>query len=207
MQKPIKPLHLILVALVLVVLIWSGIGPKDRFTWFLEIAPVLIGFALILPTYHRFRLTDLLYVLIAIHCVILCVGGRYTYAEVPVGFWVQEFFGHSRNHYDRLGHFAQGFIPAILAREILIRNHVLQKPKWLFLFVTSICLSFSAVYEFIEWGAALATGENATAFLGTQGDVWDTQWDMFLALIGAVVAQFTLAKWHDRQLAIIEKLK
>ena len=202
MQKSIKPVHLILVAVVLIVLIWSGISPKDRFTWILEIAPVLIGFVLILPTYHRFRLTDLLYVLIAIHCVILCVGSRYTYAEVPAGFWVQEFFGFSRNHYDRLGHFAQGFVPAILAREILIRNKVVLSHKWLFLFVTSICLSFSAVYEFIEWGAALATGENATAFLGTQGDIWDTQWDMFFALIGAVVAQLTLAKWHDRQLAL-----
>lgn len=200
MQKSIKSLHLILGTIVLIVLIWSGITPKDRFTWFLEVAPVLIGFALIIPTYYRFRLTELLYVLITIHCVILCIGGRYTYAEVPIGFWVQEIFGFSRNHYDRLGHFAQGFIPAILAREILIRNQVVTNKKWLFLFVTSVCLSFSAVYEFIEWGAAMITGENATAFLGTQGDVWDTQWDMFLALIGAITAQLTLANLHDRQL-------
>ncbi len=200
MQKSVKPLHLVLLAIVLIVLIWSGITPKDRFTWFLEIAPVLIGFALIVPTYHRHRLTELLYVLITVHCVILSIGGRYTYAEVPVGFWVQEMFGFSRNHYDRLGHFAQGFIPAILAREILIKNQVVKNKKWLFLVVTSICLSFSAVYEFIEWGAASVSGEGATAFLGTQGDVWDTQWDMFLALLGALTAQLTLAKWHDRQL-------
>ena len=164
MQKSVKPLHLVLLAIVLIVLIWSGITPKDRFTWFLEIAPVLIGFALIVPTYHRHRLTELLYVLITVHCVILSIGGRYTYAEVPVGFWVQEMFGFSRNHYDRLGHFAQGFIPAILAREILIKNQVVKNKKWLFLVVTSICLSFSAVYEFIEWGAASVSGEGATAF-------------------------------------------
>ena len=200
MQKSVKPLHLVLLAIVLIVLIWSGITPKDRFTWFLEIAPVLIGFALIVPTYHRHRLTELLYVLITVHCVILCIGGRYTYAEVPFGFWVQEMFGFSRNHYDRFGHFAQGFIPAILAREILIKNQVVKNKKWLFLIVTSICLSFSAIYEFIEWGAASVSGEGATAFLGTQGDVWDTQWDMFLALVGALTAQLTLANWHDRQL-------
>lgn len=200
MQKNIKPLHLSLLVIVLTVLTWSGINPKDRFTWFLEVAPVLIGFMLMIPTYHRFRLTDLLYVLIAIHCVILCIGGRYTYAEVPIGFWVQEMMGWSRNHYDRVGHFAQGFIPAILAREILIRHQVVSNKKWLFLFATSICLSFSAVYEFIEWGAALVSGEGATAFLGTQGDVWDTQWDMFLALIGAITAQLTLSGFHDREL-------
>lgn len=200
MQKNIKPLHLILLVVVLAVLTWSGINPKDRLTWFLEVAPVLIGFALIIPSYYRFRLTDLLYFLIAIHSVILCIGGRYTYAEVPVGFWVQEFFSLARNHYDRLGHFAQGFIPAILAREILIRHQVVKNKKWLFLFVTSICLSFSAIYEFIEWGAAVTTEEGATAFLGTQGDVWDTQWDMFLALIGALTAQFTLSRRHDREL-------
>lgn len=200
MLKQIKNLHLCLLSIVVLVLIWSGITPKDRFTWFLEVFPVLIGFTLIIPTYRRHRLTDLLYTLIAIHCVILCVGGRYTYAEVPAGFWIQELMGWSRNNYDRLGHFAQGFIPAILAREILIRNQVVKNKKWLFLFVTSICLSFSAIYEFIEWGAALATGEGATAFLGTQGDIWDTQWDMFLALIGSIVSQLALSRFHDRQL-------
>lgn len=200
MIKKIEISHFILLIIVAIVLAWSGLQPKDRFTWILEVAPVFIGFILISASYHRFRLTNLLYFLIAIHCVILCVGGRYTYAEVPVGFWVQEVFGFARNHYDRLGHFAQGFIPAILAREILIRHQVVKNESWLFLFATSICLSFSAVYEFIEWAAALATGEAATAFLGTQGDVWDTQWDMFMALVGAVTAQITLGSWHNRQL-------
>ena len=200
MQKNVKSLHLVLLAIVLIILTWSGITPKDRFTWYLEVAPVFIGFILIIQSYHRFRLTDLLYILITIHSAILCIGGRYTYAEVPVGFWVQELFGFARNNYDRLGHFAQGFIPAILAREILIRHQVVKNKKWLFLFVTSICLSFSAIYEFIEWGAAVTTGEGATAFLGTQGDIWDTQWDMFLALVGALTAQLTLSRLHDREL-------
>lgn len=189
---------LILVALVLV---WSGISPKDRFTWFLEVAPVLIGIPLALFIDRRFKITTLLFCLLCVHAVILCVGGRYTYAEVPVGFYVQELFGFARNHYDRLGHFAQGFVPALLFREWLIRTKVLSSKRWLFIVVSSLCLSFSAVYEFIEWFTALATGENATAFLGTQGDVWDTQWDMFLALIGSVAAQVFLSRWQDSQIA------
>lgn len=199
-KNKISSLHISLFILVILVLAWSAIAPKDRFTWFLEVAPVFIGFIFVFFSYSKFRLTDLLYTLIALHCVILSIGGKYTYAEVPVGYWVQDFFGLARNHYDRLGHFAQGFIPAILAREILIRFHVVKNTKWLFLFVTCICLSFSAFYEFIEWWTAALSGENATAFLGTQGDVWDTQWDMFLAFIGAMTAQVVLGRWHDRQM-------
>ena len=188
-----------LLAIILIFLGWSGFDPKDRLTWFLEVAPVLIGLAFMFWTRKSFPLTNLLYILITIHSVILCVGGRYTYAEVPIGDWVKDFFGMARNHYDRLGHFAQGFIPAILAREILIRHQAVKNKKWLFLFATCICLSFSAFYEFIEWWTAFISGEGASAFLGTQGDIWDTQWDMFLALIGAVMAQIILSRAHDRQ--------
>jgi putative membrane protein len=179
----------------------SAIAPADLFTWVLETAPVLIGIALLAATRPRFPLTQLLYCLIAAHAVILCVGGHYTYAEVPIGFWAQEAFGLARNHYDRLGHFFQGFEPAILAREILLRRSPLRPGKWLFFIVTSICLAFSACYELIEWWTAVATGDSAESFLGTQGDVWDPQWDMFLALCGALLAQVALGRVHDRQLA------
>jgi putative membrane protein len=152
-------------------------------------------------TYRRFPLTPLLYTLLAIHALILMVGGHYTYALVPLGFWVQDLLGFARNHYDRLGHFAQGFIPAILVREVLLRTSPLRPGRWLFFLVTAVCLAFSACYEFIEWWTALAGGDSAEAFLGTQGDVWDTQWDMFCALIGAMTAQILLAGAHDRALA------
>lgn len=194
-------LHISLATIFLAVLTWSGIDPKDQFTWLLETVPAIIGLILCLIFYNKFRLTNLLYILITVHAVILCTGGKYTYAEVPLGFWIQDLFGFARNHYDRLGHFAQGFIPAILAREILIRNKVVAQKAWLFVFVICICLSFSAFYEFIEWWTALISGENATAFLGTQGDVWDTQWDMFMALVGAITAQLTLNRYHDRSLS------
>ena len=191
----------VLLLLVTAALVVSGIAPYDRTTWWLEIFPILIGAPILIATHRRFPLTPLLYTLLALHALILVVGGHYTYAQVPLGFWVQEAFGLARNHYDRLGHFAQGFVPAILAREILLRTSPLRPGKWLFVLVAAVCLAFSACYEFIEWWAALAGGESAEAFLGTQGDVWDTQWDMFLALIGALVAQLTLARVHDRALA------
>ena len=190
-----------LLAVVLAVFAWSGIGPADRFTWFLEVAPVLIAVPALVATRRRFPLTSLAYRLIALHAIVLMVGGHYTYAEVPLGFWAQEALGLARNHYDRLGHFAQGFVPAILAREILLRGTPLRPGGWLFVLVTACCLSVSALYELVEWATALATGEAATAFLGTQGDVWDTQWDMFLALIGCLIAQLLLSRLHDRQLA------
>jgi putative membrane protein len=199
--------RLALLALVLAVLAWSGIAPHDRFTWFLEVAPVLVGVPLAVLTHRRFPLTPLLCVLLAVHAVILMVGGRYTYAEVPLGNWVRDAFGLARNHYDRLGHFAQGFVPAILAREILWRRSPLRGSGWLPLVVVAICLAFSAFYELIEWWTALATGEGATAFLGTQGDPWDTQWDMFLALVGAVTALATLSGVHERQLRRIDRAR
>jgi putative membrane protein len=191
---------LVLLAAGLVALVVSGIGPRDRFTWVLEVAPVLLGVPLLLWSHRRFPLTPLLYRLLFVHALILMLGGHYTYAEVPPGFWVRDALGLARNHYDRLGHFAQGFVPAILAREILLRRTPLRRGGWLFFLVTSVCLAFSAFYELIEWWTAAATGEGATAFLGTQGDVWDTQWDMFLALLGALTAQLTLSRVHDREL-------
>ena len=194
-------LPLVLVAGVTLVLAWSGFRPADRTTWWLEIFPVLIGAPILLATARRFPLTPLVYGLLAVHAMILMVGGHYTYANVPLGFWVQDLFGLARNHYDRVGHFAQGFVPAILVREILLRTSPLRQGRWLFVLVTAVCLAFSACYEFVEWWAAVLGGDSADAFLGTQGDVWDTQWDMFLAVIGALVAQLTLSRRHDRVLA------
>ncbi len=190
----------VLLALVLAVLLWSGIRPADRFTWFLEVAPVLLGVPVLVLTARRFPLTPLACVLLALHACILMVGGKYTYAEVPLGFWVRDALGLARNHYDRLGHLAQGFVPAIVAREVLWRRSPLRGSRWLPFLVGCFCLALSACYEFIEWWTAVATGEGATAFLGTQGDPWDTQWDMFCALVGASAALLTLSRLHDRQL-------
>ena len=178
----------------------SGTQPYDRATWWMEIFPILLGAPVLIATYRKFPLTPLLYRLLLLHALILMLGGHYTYARVPLGIWFQELFSLSRNHYDRLGHLAQGFIPAILAREILLRASPLKPGKWLFFLVTAVCLAVSACYEFIEWWAALLGGESAEAFLGTQGDIWDTQWDMFLALLGALAAQLTLGGVHDRAL-------
>jgi putative membrane protein len=182
-------------------LVLSGIGPHDRATWVMEVLPIFVGVPVLLFTYRRFPLTPLAYGLIFVHALILMLGGHYTYARVPLGFWVQDLLDLGRNHYDRLGHLAQGFVPAILVREVLLRRSPLVRGKWLFVLVTAFCLALSACYEFIEWWAALIGGDSAEAFLGTQGDVWDTQWDMFLALIGAIVAQLTLGRVHDGQLA------
>jgi putative membrane protein len=189
-----------LLASALAVLVWSGIGPHDRFTWFLEVAPVLIGVPILIALWFSLRFTRLVYTLIWIHAIILMIGGKYTYALVPFGFWLQDVFDFSRNHYDRIGHFAQGFIPAILAREVFIRRSPLARSRWLPFLVICFCLAFSAFYELIEFWTALASGEAAESFLGTQGDVWDTQWDMQLALIGAIVALVTLSGLHDREL-------
>src|SRR3989454_3249409 len=179
-------------------LIVSGIAPYDRTTWWLEIFPVLIAGPVLVLTARRFPLTRLTYTLLAVHALILIVGGHYTYARVPLGFWLQDAFGLARNDYDRIGHFAQGFVPAILIREILLRTSPLRPGRWLFVIVTAMCLAFSACYEFFEWWSALAGGQGAEAFLGTQGDVWDTQWDMFTALIGAIAAQLLLSNVHNR---------
>jgi putative membrane protein len=183
-----------------VALVVSGIGPADRTTWWLEIFPILLAVPVLLVTRNRFPLTPLVYRLIFVHALILMLGGHYTYAKVPLGFWIQDWFGFARNHYDRIGHFAQGFVPAMVAREILLRRSPLTRGKWLFTIVTALCLAISACYEFVEWWAAVLGGSAADAFLGTQGDVWDTQWDMFMALVGAVAAQVLLSRVQDRQL-------
>ncbi len=180
--------------------IWSWINPADRLTWWLEALPALIAIVLIASYWRRFPLTGILLSLVGIHCAILLIGAHYTYAEVPLGFWMQEWFGFTRNNYDKIGHFAQGFVPAIAAREFLIRTSPLQAGKWLFAIVTLSVLGISAAYELIEWLAALTSGAAAEAFLGTQGDIWDTQSDMAIALLGAVAAQLMLARIHDRQL-------
>ena len=188
------------------VFLWSLNAPHDWPTWFLEAGPVLIAVPLLAASYRRFPLSRLAYEMIWLHAVILLVGAHYTYAEVPLFSWLRDGFELSRNHYDRLGHFAQGFFPAIVAREILLRRSPLKHGKWLFFVVTSICLAFSAVYEMIEWWVALIAGDGAIAFLGTQGDPWDTQWDMFLALLGAVTSQLLLGKSHDRSLSALPAL-
>ena len=200
MNPPPRREPLALLVLGLVALAVTAIRPHDYFTWLLEVAPILIGVPLLVWSYRRFPLTPLLYGLLFVHALILMLGGHYTYAEVPPGFWVRDALGLARNHYDRLGHFAQGFVPAILAREILLRRSPLRPGKWLFFLVTCVCLAISACYEFVEWWTAVTTGDSATAFLGTQGDPWDTQWDMFLALVGSLTAQLTLARVQDRQL-------
>jgi|TARA_R100000455_G_C6268895_1_gene124444 putative membrane protein len=183
------------------VLIWSAIEPKNYFIWVLEVAPALIGLAILLATYKKFPLTPLLYTLILIHCAILMVGGHYTYAEVPLFDTIKPWFGFERNNYDRLGHFAQGFVPAIIAREILIRREVIRGANWRNLFTVSICLAFSAFYELIEMAVAVMSGTAADDFLVTQGDVWDTQSDMAFALLGAILALLLLSRVHDKQLA------
>lgn len=193
----------ILLAAGLVVLAWSGIAPHDRLTWFLETAPAMIVAAIVAATWRRFPLSPLLVRLILLHAIVLMIGGRYTYALAPPGEWVKDLLDLSRNHYDRLGHFMQGFVPAIAAREILIRRTPLVPGKMLGFLAVGICLAFSAFYEILEWWSALAFGQGAEAFLGTQGDVWDTQWDMFLALVGATTAATLLGRIHDRGIAAV----
>jgi putative membrane protein len=196
-------LHLALAAAALVVLVWSGLNPRDRLTWLLEVSPAILAGVMLAAAYPRWRFTPLVIVLITVHAVILMVGGKYTYAEVPAFNWLRDEFGLARNYYDRVGHFAQGFVPALVAREILLRRGVLRNGGWLFFLVTCVCMAISAFYEFIEWWTAVAVGGAAEAFLGTQGDVWDTQWDMFMAMCGAVIAQLLLARRQDRQIAAL----
>lgn len=182
------------------VLAWSAIHPHDRLTWWLEVAPALVALVILSATRRTFPLTPLLYLLILAHCIVLMVGGHYTYAEVPAGDWVRDLMGGTRNNYDKLGHFAQGFVPAMVAREVLIRLRVVQRRGWLGFLVVCVCLAFSAFYELIEWWAALLSATAAESFLGTQGYVWDTQSDMLWALLGAVSALLLLSRLHDRQL-------
>lgn len=189
------------------VFLWSAYDPHDRFTWFLEVFPAIAALGVLSTTRKRFPLTSLSYVLILLHCLILFVGGKYTYAEVPLFDWIRDALHHTRNNYDKVGHFAQGFVPAIIARELFLRLKVVsaQNSGWLFFLVSSVCLAISAFYEFIEWWTSVLTGSAGDAFLGTQGYVWDTQSDMFLALVGSVLAQLMLRKIHDRQILQIER--
>jgi putative membrane protein len=189
-----------LLLFVLGALVLSGLRPYDRLTWVLEVVPVLMAVPILVATRKVFPLTPLLYRLLAAHALILIVGGHYTYARVPLGFWFSQLLDLTRNHYDRLGHLAQGFVPAVLVREVLLRCSPLRRGLWLFFLTTCVCLAFSAFYEMIEWWTALLSEEAAESFLGTQGDNWDTQWDMFLALVGAILALLTLKRLHDRQL-------
>ncbi|RXM58605.1 DUF2238 domain-containing protein [Clostridium tetani] len=196
-----KTLHLFLINSILIILIWSGINPFDRFTWILEVLPAIIGGFVLIIIYSKFKFTNLVYILIWVHALILIVGGHYTYAQMPLFNVIRDVFNLNRNYYDRLGHFSQGFIPAIIAREILIRNNIVTKKKWLEFIIVCICLAISASYELIEFAVAKFTGTAAEAFLGTQGDIWDTQWDMLFALIGSIVAILTLSKYHNKQLS------
>ena len=200
MQKLARPEAVGLLAAGTVLLVLSGIAPKDRLTWFLEVAPILVAVPLLVATARRFAFTPLTYRLVFLHAIVLMVGGHYTYAEVPLGAWMQQAFDLARNDYDRIGHFFQGFVPALVVRELLLRQAGVRRGGWLFALVTATCLAISACYEFIEWWTAVAEGSAADAFLGTQGDVWDTQWDMFLALLGALASQLALARVQDRQL-------
>jgi len=193
-------MKMIWVTIFATVLIWSAIEPADTFTWFLEVFPALVGFLILALTYRRFPLTNLAYILILIHCIILMVGGHYTYANVPLFDWIRDYFELARNDYDKVGHFAQGFVPALIAREIFIRNSVINGTAWMNFLIVCVTLAISAFYELIEWWVAIASGESAEAFLGTQGYVWDTQSDMALALLGALFSLLLLSKLHDRQL-------
>lgn len=197
--------HLVLLGTFVPILVWSGINPRDHFIWFLEVFPVIVGVVVLVAIYPKFRFTMLVYCLIWLHALVLMVGGHWTYSEMPLFSWLRDEYGLARNHYDRVAHIMQGFVPAIIAREILMRNRVVKGRTWLFFIVACICLALSAFYEFIEWWVAIASGSAADEFLATQGDVWDTQWDMFMALCGAIGSQVLLARWHDRQLALVAR--
>ena len=201
---PLKRYHIILLIVVLVFWVWSGIKPQDtRLTWVLETFPFMIALPVMLITYKRFQLTDLTYTLIAIHAMILMLGGHYSYAKVPLGFWMEEWFGWTRNNYDKIGHLMQGFGPAIYTREIIARTSPIKRGKWLGFMSVAVPLAFSAIYEIIEWLASLTNPTDTEAFLGTQGYIWDTQTDMFLCLIGSILALIFLTKLHNRYLSKI----
>ena len=196
-----------LLAAVLGTLVSSGIAPKDRMTWWLEVVPALLGLVVLIAVRRRFRFTPLVQTFIALHMILLAVGGHYTYAEVPLGLWVRDALDLGRNHYDRLGHLAQGFVPALIAREIIVRRKIIPARCWTAFFVVCTAMAVSALYELVEWLSAEVYGKNADAFLGGQGDIWDTQKDMACALVGAICAVVLVAPWHDRQLGPREKEK
>jgi putative membrane protein len=197
-MRSVQSSHLFLLAVVLAVFIWSGWFPYDWLTWCLEVFPAVIGLVVLLATYRRFRFTTFCYALIAAHMCLLCVGGHYTYARVPMFEWLRQVLHSQRNDYDRLGHFAQGFVPAIITRELFLRLHVVARLRWIPCLTLSVCLAISLFYELIEWWTALFSGTAAASFLGTQGDVWDTQEDMFMALVGASCALLLFSRFHDR---------
>lgn len=199
-MRPFMKLIYTLLILIILILIWSAIKPFEYFTWFLEVLPAVIGILVLVFTFKRFQFTNLVYVLIFIHCVVLIIGGHYTYAEVPLFDLIQEAFNQSRNNYDKVGHFAQGFVPAMIARELLVRKKVVSSETWLNFIVVCIAMAISVTYEFIEWGVSLGTGEGGDSFLGTQGYIWDTQSDMLYATIGAICALVVLSRIHDKQI-------
>lgn len=204
MNAPVSPrkfMDMVWITVYAGVLTWSAIQPKDYFIWWLEVFPALIALVVLALTYRRFRFTSLAYTLILLHCIVLMVGGHYTYAEVPIFGWLKDALSLARNDYDKVGHFAQGFVPAIVAREILVRQSVVMRRGWLAFIVVSICLAISALYELFEWWVALLSGTAADAFLSMQGDVWDTQSDMAYAFVGAILAVVILSRMHDRQMA------
>ncbi len=200
---PERTLQASLLVIVAIALVASGLAPYDRATWWMEVAPVLIALPILITTRRRFPLTDLLAILIALHALVLILGGAYTYARVPLGFWLQDILGSARNPYDKIGHFMQGFVPALVAREILLRGAYVRGKRMAAFLCICVAMAISACYELIEWAAAVALGQGADEFLGTQGDVWDTQSDMFMALIGSTTAMALLTRWHDRQLAAL----
>lgn len=200
---PERTLQASLLVIVAIALVASGLAPYDRATWWMEVAPVLIALPILIATRRRFPLTDLLAILIALHALVLILGGAYTYARVPLGFWLQDILGSARNPYDKIGHFMQGFVPALVAREILLRGAYVRGKRMAAFLCICVAMAISACYELIEWAAAVALGQGADEFLGTQGDVWDTQSDMFMALIGSTTAMALLTRWHDRQLAAL----
>lgn len=183
-----------------IVFTWSLINPKDYFTWILEVFPAVIGLIILIATFRKFRFTDFIYTLILIHCCILFVGGHYTYAEVPLFDWIRDLFNQTRNNYDKVGHLAQGLVPALITRELFIRKMVVNKRAWLNLIIVSICMAISVTYEFIEWFVSIATGSSGDAFLGTQGDIWDTQSDMLFATIGAILGLLIFSRYQDKQI-------
>jgi putative membrane protein len=200
-MKRVAPSHFLLLLPVAAVFAWSGWQPTDRFTWYLEVFPGVAGLFVLAATYRRFRLTTLCYAFIAAHICILCVGGHYTYARVPLFEWLKPIFHWQRNDYDRLGHFAQGFVPALITREVFLRLEVMRRRTWIPFLTLAVCMFISAFYELVEWWTALSSGSASDAFLGTQGDVWDTQEDMFMALIGATCALIFFRGLHDRAIA------
>jgi len=190
----------IYLAIFFIALVASGIKPLDYFTWFLEIVPAFIALVILATTYKKFQFSNFIYGLILFHSIVLMIGGHWTYAEVPLGYWIKEMFNFSRNHYDRFGHLMQGFVPTMVARELIIRRNIVPDRKWMNFFIVFTILGFSACYEFFEWGMSILTGEAADAFLGTQGDIWDTQWDMFMCFVGSILALLTMSSLHDKLL-------